>query len=96
MPIIYDVPIVEQKSINSSEPTGLSVNLKDCVIDIMYVDGNRAINGIFTSVGEMKNIHLTGSEFSDIIINNPTIYSSLKTLVNNLIIQTKNTTGSIV
>lgn len=96
MPIIYDAPIVEQKSINSSEIIGFSVNLRDMVIDLMYLDGNRDINNVFTPIEEMKNIHLTGQEVSDIIINNPDIYNSLKILVNNLILQTKNTSGTII
>jgi len=96
MPVIYDAPIVEQKTIRSSEIVGFSVNLRDSIFDVMYNDGNRDEGGVFTAVGEMKNVHLQGQAVIDIIIANPTIYASLKTLINTLIIESKGVTGTIV
>ena len=96
MPVIYDAPIVEQKTINSSEIVGFSVNLRDSIFDVMYNDGMRDAGGVFIAVGEIKNVHLAGQAVIDIVTANPTIYASLKTLINNLIMESKGVTGTIV
>ena len=96
MPVIYDTPIVEQKTINSSEIVGFSVNHRDSIFDVMYNDGRRDAGGVFTPIGEMKNLHLSGQAVIDIITANPLIYAGLKTLINDLIMESKGVAGTIV
>lgn len=96
MPVVYDSPIIEQKSINASQAKGFSVNLRDGIIDIIYEDGNRDADGIFTAIGEAKNIHLGRIEYDAMVVANPTVYGALKQLINNQILLAKSQTGTII
>lgn len=96
MPVAYDSPIIEQTSINASQAKGFCVNLRDGIVDIIYEDGNRDAEGVFTAVGEDKHIHLGKAEYDAMVVANPTVYGALKILINNQILLAKNQTGTIV
>lgn len=95
MPVSYATPIVSTLTINASEAQGLSVNNKGRILDIPYYDGN--LNGvIFTPIGEMKNLHIEGAAFDAVLAAYPTLYPTLKGIINTLIAQSKGVAGTSV
>lgn len=96
MPLRFDNPVTTQIVLNSSEVQGFSINNKAGIMDIQYYDGNLDVNNVFTPVGELKNLHIEGNDFTAILIANPTLYPMLKNIVNNLVAQSKGLTGVVV
>lgn len=96
MPVKYSTPIVVTHSVDASEAQGLSVNNKLKIIDIPYYDGTLDINGIFTPIGEIKNVHISGTDFDAILVAYPTLYPLLKSIINALIAQSKGVFGTSI
>lgn len=56
----------------------LSFDNKNNTFHIMYAEGNRDTNGIFTQIGELKEIYYSGAAYIELMMRNFTLYSSMK------------------